>query len=132
MKKIEIPIEDIEIFSTWGKTTKVMKRAVARVREEFQGLPEEHRNDKSCRNLYAVMEYTTRFKKCGEAISREMVERVCRYYGADAEGRWAKFTEPFGGPEQVSPDYKHDPTFLNPRIKGKLEAWAESELATKH
>ena len=106
--------KDIEIVSTWGPTTKAMRQAVARVRKEFQrnASPGEY----ACR-FYALKEIMTRYETCGEVVNRVMVTKVCRYYHVDAEERWARIIEQFGGPEQVSPEFQLDPTFLNPKFR---------------
>jgi hypothetical protein len=115
------PEETPAIFSTWGRTTKAMTRAVVRVREEFQQYKGMAASDLP-RSLYATKEIFVRYNKCGEIISREMVARVCQHYQDDAEVKWSLIIEQFGGPEEVSPHFQLDPTFLNPRLRHLLDA----------
>jgi hypothetical protein len=119
-RTMNIKLDKIEIVSTWGRTTKVMRRAVARVRERFHQEVRWATNLRiieSTRRIYSLEEITVRFKKCGETVNRPMVARVCRYYEADAEEVWLRLIEPFGGPENVSPEFQMHPNLLNPRIQ---------------
>ena len=113
---------EIEIHSTWGRTTKAMRRAVARVREDCQReLATSPEHGWRIRRLFALKEILeVRFKKCGERVSRDLVARVARYYQADTDQLWSMIIEPYGGPEQVSPDFQLDPTFLSPRLSRVL------------
>ena len=118
--------DEIEINSTWGSTTKAMRRAVARVREDWRRDLAAYPPDYAARirRLYALTEINVRFKKCGEVISRDMMAIVGKYYQADLDELWAQIIKPYGGPEQVSPDFRLDPSFLNPRINKKARGSA--------
>lgn len=108
----------IEIVSVWGRTTtKAMRHAVARVREEYQRNLDPAYAGRFAR-LYALKEINVRFEKCGEAINREMVARVGEHYGANIDDLWSFIIEPYGGSERVSPKFELSPIFLDPRLKG--------------